>query len=71
MTTIDQRWKRRAAAKVARLSPEQAREMLARIAAEGYTILHPDIRELTGGYNSQSINGHVTRLLGRRAGYVK
>jgi hypothetical protein len=71
----DQSWKRTAAAKVRRLSPEQAQAVLARITEETQrtrgTIFHADIRELTGGLNSQSINFHVTRLLAKRAGIIR
>lgn len=66
-TSIDQSWKRRAAQSVRRLTPTEAKDVLVRIAAEGYTIFHPDIKRITGGHNSQSINYHVIRLLHKRA----
>jgi hypothetical protein len=64
-------WKRVAAGKVARLTPQQARDTLARMAAVGLTIHQPDVRALTGGFNSQAINFHVARLLGKRAGMIR
>lgn len=67
ITTI----RRRFASNIARLTPEEARATLERIRAEGPTIFHEDIRNLTGGLNSQSLNDLVIRRLGERAGLVK
>ena len=68
-------WKQVAAQRVRHLNADEARAILARIRAEdgprGATIFHADIRALTGGFNSQSINFHVIRLLARKAGMVK
>lgn len=63
--------RRRYAAKIARLTPEQARETLDKIRAEGVTIFQPTIRELTDGFNSQSLNANVIRRLAERAGIVR
>jgi len=68
---MDQTWKRTARRNVRKLSPAGAQATIARINAEGTTIFHADIRALTGGYNSQSINFHVIRLLAKRAGVIK
>jgi len=65
MTTVHQVL-RRAAGRISRLSPEQARERLDRIRAEGVTIDKPTVRELTGGYASQSINIAIVRYLAAR-----
>jgi hypothetical protein len=75
MTDTLQTIRRRVAAKVARMTSEQARTALAAIEAEqkaacpmgGATIFHPTIRKLTGGYNSQSLNFAVIRKLADRA----
>jgi len=68
-------WKARVGQLVGRMTAERAKEILANIRAEdgprGATIFHPDIRELTGGYNSQSINGYVIRKLGVKAGIIR
>ena len=73
MTTKN--WKRSASAKIARLTPDEATMILSHITAEttrsGATIFHSVIRELTGGFNSQSINAYVVRRLGIRAGFIK
>lgn len=63
--------RRRFAAKIARMSPEEACAALGRIRAEGATIFHADIRALTGGYNSQSLNAQVIRRLAERAGIAR
>jgi CTP:molybdopterin cytidylyltransferase MocA len=63
ITTI----KRRVIGKVSRMTPQQARDILAEIAADGPTIEHAAIRQLTGGFASQSINFIVCRYLGARA----
>lgn len=63
--------RRRYAAKIARMTPEQARAALAAIKAEGVTIFHPTIRELTGGFCSQSINHQVVQKLAMRAGLIR
>jgi hypothetical protein len=57
------------------MTPTKASELLAAIYAEtkaacptgGATIFHPTIRELTGGFNSQSINFYVIRKLADKA----
>lgn len=63
--------RRRVASRVSRMSPEQARAILAEIAKRGSTIYIREISTLTGGYNSQNINFMVQRKLGVKAGYVK
>ena len=69
--TQKKNWKRVAGANIARLTDDRARKILAEIAAEGNTIHHQAIRDLTGGFASQAINGYVTRRLGIKAGYIK
>lgn len=64
-------WKRVVGARIRYLTKEQALEIIKRITAEGNTIFHEDIRNLTGGLNSQSINSHVLRKLGYKAGIIK
>ena len=66
-----QDWKRVVGQRIRRLTPEQAVEKLAAISARGITIDQPTVRELTGGYASQSINGYVQRKLAGRAGWIK
>lgn len=73
------RWRRVVAGKISRMSADQARAVIATIEAErkaacptgGATIFLPTIRALTGGLNSQAINGHVLRRLGVRAGIIR
>jgi hypothetical protein len=64
-------WRRVAGQRIRRLSPEAATAALDAIRAQGLTVEQPAIRELTGGYCSQSINAHVTRSLAVRAGWIK
>lgn len=59
--------RRTVGARVRRLTPEQARDIIARYSAKG-GLQHEDIRNLTGGYNSQSINSYVIRKLAEHAG---
>lgn len=66
LTTV----RRRLSARIARMSPERAQEVLAAIRARGVTIDQPAIREITGGYASQSLNAHVIRKLAARAGII-
>jgi len=65
MATIN----RRVAAKVSHMTAEDARDLISRM--ESGTIEQPLIRDLTGGYASQSINQTVMRKLGIKAGYIK
>lgn len=71
LTTI----RRRFAAKVGRMTKEQALATLDAIRAEhpgpGASIFSATIRGLTGGYNSQSLNMQVIRKLGVRAGIIR
>jgi hypothetical protein len=60
--------RRRVAQKVRYMNVNDARAMLDRILAEGTTIYHPDIYELTGGYQGEWINTMVTRKLAEQAG---
>ena len=64
-------WKKTAAKNIRKLTPGEALAALARMNAEGSTIFHKDVRDLTGGYNSQSINFHVIRKLAIKAGIIK
>ena len=64
-------WRRVAGQRIRHLTPEQAKAILAAISKRGPTIFHPEIRELTGGYGSQSINTHVIRKLAARAGMIR
>lgn len=68
-------WRAVAGQRIRRLSADEARAALARIRAEdgphGATIFHADIRALTGGFNSQSINGYIIRKLAIRAGIFR
>ena len=67
--------RRRIGAVIGRMTKEDAISVLARIRTEDGgprpTIFHATIREITGGYNSQAINGHVIRKLGIKAGIIK
>ena len=63
-----QLWKRTVLANVRRMTKAQAVAWLARyhaesIANKGATIFHQSVRELTGGYNSQSINFWTVRTV--------
>lgn len=66
-----QKWKRVAGQNIRRLSQDEAAAALARIRAAGITIHQPAIRELTGGFASQTINGYVVRKLAVKAGIIK
>jgi hypothetical protein len=66
-------WKRTVGSKISRMTPAQAQGKLdainaERMAAGGATIFHPTIKELTGGFNSQSINFYVIRKLAEKTG---
>lgn len=67
-----QSWKPHATAVIRKMTAAKAQAALTAIAAEtkaaggGGTIFHPTIRAITGGYNSQSINFWVVRLLHER-----
>lgn len=67
LTTV----KRSAAARIARLTPEAALEVLRRCRERGQSIDQDAIRELTGGYSSQSLNAWVTRKVAVKAGLIK
>jgi hypothetical protein len=67
-------WKQTAGRKIGRLDQQSALDTLAKIRAESRgqpTIFSATIRELTGGFNSQSINFTVIRKLGVKAGIIK
>jgi len=49
------------------MSPQQAAVALESIRTRGCTIEHPEVREITGGYSSQSIAFEVLRGLHARA----
>lgn len=65
-----QEWKRKAAAKIRAMSAADAQAAIdaynAESAVAGATIMHATIRDLTGGFNSQSINFAVVRMLADR-----
>ena len=69
---ISDQWKLLAAARVAKLTPEQALATIQRIngTGYGYVVEQPEVAKLTGGAVSPSINLHVVRLLARRAGIL-
>ena len=60
-------WKRTVGQNLRHLKLGEARKILAQITAEGPTIFHGDIKRLTGGFNSQSINFYVIRKLNEKA----
>ena len=62
------KWEKVAARNVRKMSVSEALDILKKIHAEGPTIFHPAIQALTGGFNSQSINYTIVRLLAKRAG---
>lgn len=69
-------WKRVVGQKVARMTPEEALAMIKAVNARnklvrGATIFHPELKELTGGFNSQNINFYCMRKLGIRAGLIQ
>jgi hypothetical protein len=66
LTTV----KRSTAARISHLSKEQAQEALRRIRERGPSMEQEAIRELTGGYNSQSLNEWVIRKLAYKAGLI-
>lgn len=66
LTTI----KRSTAARISRLTKEQAQDVLRRVREKGQTIDQPAVRELTGGYASQSINAWVVRRVAFKAGLI-
>jgi hypothetical protein len=54
--------RRRVGGKVGRMDIEQCQAWLERYSAEGVTAIgHETVRELTGGYCTQSISGDVKR----------
>ncbi len=59
---------RRVSAKIRRMSPDHARELFNQLIPG--TIEQPIIRDLTGGYACQSLNGIVTRKLAVKAGLL-
>lgn len=69
---MDQSWKRTVGQKIRHLSSEQAKAIIhainAKNNAQGATIFHDEIKALTGGYNSQTINAYVVRKLAIKAG---
>lgn len=66
LTTV----KRSASARISRLSKDAALEVLRRIREQGQTMEQPAIRELTGGYASQSLNAWVVRRVSYKAGLI-
>jgi hypothetical protein len=69
LTTI----KRRVSAKLARMTPAQARELVDKIRindGHGSSMHNATIRDLTGGFCSQSLNYWVQRKVAVRAGML-
>lgn len=69
MSTI----RRRVSAKLARMTPEQARELAEKIRlndGHGPSMHNSTIRDLTGGFCSQSLNYWVQRKVAVRAGML-
>jgi len=64
-------WRKTLGQRVRHLTPEQAREIIDAVSQRGPTIFHPEIRKLTGGFNSQAINYMVLRKLAVKAGIIK
>lgn len=71
---MDRTWRKTMAANIRKLTPEQAREIIA-VHSTQYVGLRgkgplqdPTLRALTGGYLSQSIGFIVLRALGKKAG---
>ena len=64
-------WKKTAAKNIRKMTASESLDTLKRIHKEGSTILHPEIRALTGGFNSQAINFLVIRMLGKKAGICR
>jgi hypothetical protein len=62
---------RNTARRIGRLTPDAARAYLDRIRAEGSTANLLTVRELTGGYSSQSLNAEIIRRLAIRAGIIR
>jgi hypothetical protein len=65
--------RRRLSAKLARMTPEQAREVFERARlndGKGPSMDNATIRELTGGYCSQSLNEWAMRKIAARAGLL-
>ena len=71
MTTL----RRTVSQRVRRMTQEQAKEWLLENNRHqrhhGSTIFSPQVRELTGGFNSQSINNYVVRKVYDRAKEVR
>jgi len=63
--------RRRIGGVIGRMTREDALAALTEIRINGLTMYHPAIREITGGFNSQSINNYVVRKLACKAGYIK
>ena len=64
-------WKKTAAKNIRKMTASEALDTLKRIHKEGSTIFQPEIRALTGGFNSQAINFTVVRMLGKKAGICR
>ena len=64
-------WKKTAAKNIRKMTASEALDTLKRIHKEGSTIFQPEIRALTGGFNSQAINFLVIRMLGKKAGICR
>lgn len=63
--------RRRVAQRVRHMTKAEALAWLERYNAEsphyGATIMHQSVRDLTGGYNSQSLNSYVVRKVYERS----
>lgn len=62
--------RRAAGNRIGRMTQTQAAAWLDRYRVEGVTAIHATVRELTGGYSSQSICGMIHRHVARKAGKV-
>ncbi len=68
MSKIRSTINRRVSAKIRYMSPERAAELFSQLIPG--TIEQPIIRDLTGGYASQSLNEIVSRKLAIKAGLL-
>jgi len=64
-------WKEAASYAIGKMSNGEAKEFIRNHSERGVQIGDPEIRKLTGGYSSQSIDVWVLRKLGVKAGYIK
>ena len=60
-------WKTPALRAINRMSPNEAQDWLIHYAQQPISIYQESVRVLTGGYNSQSINNIVIRMVHQRS----